>query len=120
MIDADVVVVGTGIAGLSATVTAAEEGAKVVLLEKMGSVGGASLVCGGEILAAGTQMQKDQGIEDSSESLRDYWIEVGQGNVNEANGELFFKQYPSSGSSIQTSATMGRQAGKAAALSATK
>ena len=83
VIEADVVVVGTGIAGLSAAVTAAEEGAKVVLLEKMGSVGGASLVCGGEILAAGTQMQKDQGIEDSSESLKDYWIEAGQGNVNE-------------------------------------
>lgn len=83
VIEADIIVVGSGIAGLSAAVTASEEGAKVVLLEKMGTVGGASLVCGGEILAAGTQMQKDQDIEDSTESLKDYWMEVGQGNVNE-------------------------------------
>ena len=36
VIEADVVVVGSGIAGLSAAVTASEEGAKVVLIEKMG------------------------------------------------------------------------------------
>lgn len=83
VIETDVVVIGSGIAGLSAAVTASEEGAKVVLLEKMGSVGGASIVCGGEILAAGTDLQKAQGIEDSVESLKEYWIEVGQGNVNE-------------------------------------
>lgn len=83
VIDADVVVVGAGIAGLSAAVTASEEGAKVVLLEKMGSVGGASIVCGGEILASGTEMQKSQGIEDSSEALNQYWFEVGEGKINE-------------------------------------
>lgn len=32
-----------------------------------------------------------------------------------ANGELFYQQYPCSGSSIQMNATMGIQAGKAAA-----
>lgn len=83
IIDADVVVIGAGIAGLSAAVTASEEGAKVVLLEKMGNVGGASIVCGGEILAAGTEMQKSQGIEDSSEALKQYWFEVGEGKINE-------------------------------------
>lgn len=82
VIEADVVVVGAGIAGLSAAVTAAEEGAKVVLLEKMPSVGGASIVCGGEVLAAGTQAQADQGIEDTSEALANYWIEIGGDKVN--------------------------------------
>ncbi len=79
----DVVVAGGGIAGLSAAITAAKAGAKVVLVEKMGALGGASLVCGGEILAAGTQMQKDQGIKDDAESLARYWTDKGHGQVNE-------------------------------------
>ncbi|WP_326910157.1 FAD-dependent oxidoreductase [Sedimentibacter sp. MB31-C6] len=83
VIETDVVVVGGGIAGLSAAVAASEEGSKVVLLEKMASVGGASIVCGGEIIAAGTEMQKNQGIEDSTEDLKNYWLEVGQEKVNE-------------------------------------
>lgn len=82
-IETDVVVVGSGIAGLSAAVSAAEEGAKVVLLEKMGSVGGASITCGGEILAGGSEMQAAQGIEDTAEGLKQYWLEVGKGKINE-------------------------------------
>lgn len=82
-IDTDVVVVGSGVAGLSAAVTAAEEGAKVILLEKMGSVGGASIACGGEVLAAGSEMQAAQGIEDTAEGLKEYWLEIGKGKINE-------------------------------------
>ena len=37
-IDAEVVVVGAGIAGLSAAISAAEAGAKTILLEKMATV----------------------------------------------------------------------------------
>ena len=83
LIETDVVVVGSGIAGLSAAIEAAQAGAKVVLVEKMASVGGASITCGGEVIGAGTQMQKDQGIEDSQEALVAYWIEKGEGHVSE-------------------------------------
>lgn len=83
VLETDVVVVGAGIAGLSAAVSAAENGAKVILVEKMGSVGGASIVCGGEVLAGGTSMQAEQGIEDSVEGLKNYWLEIGEGKVNE-------------------------------------
>ena len=83
VLETDVVVVGAGIAGLSAAVSAAENGAKVILVEKMASVGGASIVCGGEVLAGGTSMQAEQGIEDSVEALKNYWLEIGEGNVNE-------------------------------------
>ena len=82
-LEADVVVVGAGVAGLSAAIEAAEAGAKVVLLEKMGAVGGSSITCGGEVLAAGTQLQKDQGIEDTAEALGDLWVEAGEGKANE-------------------------------------
>lgn len=45
-INADVVVVGGGGAGLASAVAAAQNGASVVIIEKNGSVGGDTLVCG--------------------------------------------------------------------------
>ena len=44
--DADVVVVGGGGAGLVAAIAAAQQGKKVVILEKNGECGGDTLVCG--------------------------------------------------------------------------
>lgn len=82
-IETEVLVVGSGIAGLSAAIEAAEAGAQVTLIEKMGTVGGASITCGGEVIGAGTALQKAQGIEDSQEALIQYWIDKGEGHVNE-------------------------------------
>ena len=50
----DVVVVGAGLAGLTAALTAEQAGAKVALLEKLGIVGGTSIFSFGSLLAAGT------------------------------------------------------------------
>ncbi len=44
--EADVVVVGGGGAGLAAAISASENGAKVLVIEKNGAVGGDTLVCG--------------------------------------------------------------------------
>ncbi|MGJ0845318.1 flavocytochrome c [Tissierella praeacuta] len=63
----DVVVIGGGGAGLSAAVEAQSSGAKVVLLEKMSSLGGNTLVSGGGLNVPGTKQQKALGIEDSVE-----------------------------------------------------
>jgi succinate dehydrogenase/fumarate reductase flavoprotein subunit len=46
----DVVVVGYGSAGTAAAVTAHDQGAKVVILEKMPEGGGNSRICGGNII----------------------------------------------------------------------
>ena len=81
--ETDVVVVGGGIAGLAAALGAAESGANVILLEKAAFTGGASAASGGEILAAGTSVQAAAGIEDTAQSLVDYWLEKGEGGVNE-------------------------------------
>lgn len=50
----DVVVVGAGLAGLTAALSAEQAGAKVALLEKLGFVGGTSIFSSGNFLAAGT------------------------------------------------------------------
>lgn len=81
--ETDIVVVGGGIAGLSAAVEALEQGAKVTLVEKMPIVGGSTTRSGGKILAAGTDIQKAHGIEDSAEAFGDFLLEVGENQVDE-------------------------------------
>ena len=46
-LSAELVVIGGGGAGMSAAVTAADEGAHVILLEKMGALGGNTIISGG-------------------------------------------------------------------------
>ena len=64
-LDCDVVVVGAGGAGLTAASRATEEGAKVIVLEKMPIVGGNSLKATGGMNAAGTKFQAALDITDS-------------------------------------------------------
>jgi fumarate reductase flavoprotein subunit len=59
--DCDVCVVGCGVSGLSACVSAAEQGLSVIGLEKAGSTGGGGRGTEG-VFAVGSQMQKDLGI----------------------------------------------------------
>lgn len=62
---ADVVIVGGGGSGLAAAISAAETGAKVVLLEKNAELGGTTRLSIGSITATGTALQKRAGITDS-------------------------------------------------------
>ena len=66
----DVVIVGSGGAGMTAALFAAENGANVVLLEKTGYMGGATLMSAGIIPATGTKQQKDAKIDDSIENFK--------------------------------------------------
>ncbi|QYJ85922.1 flavocytochrome c [Shewanella mesophila] len=63
----DVVVIGSGGAGFSAAITAKNAGANVVIIEKMPTVGGNSLITGGQMNVPGNWVQKKMGIEDSIE-----------------------------------------------------
>ena len=66
---ADIIIVGAGGAGLSAAIAAAEAGAeKVVVLEMTAKTGGALNFTSGSMSAAGTIIQKEEGIEDTVES----------------------------------------------------
>ena len=64
-IHTEVVIVGGGGTGLAAAVSALENGAKVVIIEKMGYLGGSTNVCGGAFNASDTSYQKALKIEDN-------------------------------------------------------
>ncbi len=64
---ADVIVIGGGGAGLAAAVSASDAGASVIVIEKMGAVGGNTIVCGGIYNCPDPELQKPEGIEDSPE-----------------------------------------------------
>jgi flavocytochrome c len=65
----DVVIVGSGFAGLAAALEAHDAGASVKILEKMEKPGGNSWINGGQVATAGSALQKKQGIVDTPESM---------------------------------------------------
>ncbi|MFB3924479.1 MAG: flavocytochrome c [Syntrophales bacterium] len=77
----DIIAVGAGGAGLAAAVDASAAGRSFLVLEKMPVIGGSSLICGGALAFAGTDMQKEQNIKDSNELLYKDIMKVGD-NVN--------------------------------------
>ena len=67
---ADVVVIGGGGAGLASAISSMQAGAKkVIVLEKLGYVGGSTNVSEGALNAVDDQRQKAQGIKDSYETF---------------------------------------------------
>ncbi|GEK31897.1 hypothetical protein KZO01_22060 [Kurthia zopfii] len=78
-LETDVVVLGTGGAALVAAVTAAEEGAKVIALEKTHQIGGTTAFSGGVTWIPVNRYMKDAGIEDSEEAAIKYIERLSQG-----------------------------------------
>jgi fumarate reductase flavoprotein subunit len=60
--DTDIVIVGGGLSGLAAALTAAEKGANAIVLEKLHFLGGAGLFPEGS-LGIGTRYQRQKGIQ---------------------------------------------------------
>lgn len=63
----DVIVIGSGYAALAASITSAEKGNKVLMMEKMGRLGGNSVINGGLLAVVGSPKQKAEGVKDSIE-----------------------------------------------------
>ena len=66
---ADVIIVGGGGAGLAAAISATEQGASVILIEKMGFFGGNSIVAGGIYNCPDPDLQDYADITSSLDSL---------------------------------------------------
>lgn len=60
----DVIVIGSGLAGLCAGITSAENGAKTLIVEKLDITGGTSRYSFGEYAACCSNFQKKQNIDD--------------------------------------------------------
>ena len=58
----DVIVIGAGFSGMNAALEAAENGAKVYLIEKNNAMGGSIRFAGGTTSAAGAKMQIEAGV----------------------------------------------------------
>ncbi|PWC10582.1 flavocytochrome c [Brenneria roseae subsp. americana] len=78
----DIVIIGAGGAGMSAAIEAHNQGAKVILLEKMPFAGGNTARAEGGLNAAGTEYQKAKGIEDSPELFYQDTMKGGQQKNN--------------------------------------
>jgi fumarate reductase flavoprotein subunit len=62
--ETDVVIVGSGAAGLAAAVEAGDHKAKVIVLEKMANIGGCSRVSGGNYGSPNTSVQQKAAAKD--------------------------------------------------------
>lgn len=87
--DADLIIIGAGGAGLSAAIEAVELGAeKVIILEMTAKTGGALNFTSGSMSAAGTIIQKEDGIEDTVDSYIADIINNGDDFGGQPNVEL--------------------------------
>src|SRR3546814_4890820 len=73
---ADVVILGSGAAGLTAAIVAANEGMRVIVLEKTGVYGGSAAISGGVVWVPNHSGMKSLGIEDSREKAALYLSRV--------------------------------------------
>jgi fumarate reductase flavoprotein subunit len=80
-LNTDILVIGAGGAGLSAANIIIREGKRVIVLEKMSSVGGATAISGGAFLAGASRLQRERGVSgDSVESIFDDLLKGGEDN----------------------------------------
>jgi succinate dehydrogenase/fumarate reductase flavoprotein subunit len=69
-LEADVVIIGSGAAGLPAAIKAADGGASVLVVETNYDIGGHAIISGGNVpLGGGTSAQKKYGIADSPDTV---------------------------------------------------
>jgi fumarate reductase flavoprotein subunit len=78
----DVVVIGSGGAGLAAAIQACDEGAKVLIIEKMPVIGGNTIKASAGMNAAQTRFQKQKGIVDNKELFYQETLKSGKNKNN--------------------------------------
>ena len=77
--EVDVLIVGSGFAGLSAAIEAKNTNNNVVIIEKIKAAGGNSIISDGGIAAPNTHLQHQRNIDDSKELMYQDMIKAGLG-----------------------------------------
>jgi succinate dehydrogenase/fumarate reductase flavoprotein subunit len=74
-LSADVVIIGAGVAGLPATITARDLGASVIVVDENFDIGGRGMLSGGRVhLGGGHALQQKAGIKDSADQVFADWV----------------------------------------------
>ncbi|MBN8983353.1 MAG: FAD-dependent oxidoreductase, partial [Rhizobiales bacterium] len=92
--DCDVLVVGSGAAGLSAAVTAAHRGLKVLIVEKEPRFGGTTARSGGWLWIPGTSLARAWGINETPDAARTYLRHEAGNNFDAARVDAFLSAGP--------------------------
>jgi urocanate reductase len=72
---ADVVIIGAGVAGLAAAITARDHSASVIAVEENYDIGGRGILSGGRLhLGGGNAMQQKHGIKDTPDQVYADWV----------------------------------------------
>ena len=79
-LSADVVIIGAGVAGLPAAITARDLGASVIVVDSNHDIGGRGILSGGRVhLGGGHALQEKFGIKDSADSVFADWVRFDTG-----------------------------------------
>jgi 3-oxosteroid 1-dehydrogenase len=90
----DVVVVGSGAAGMTAALAAARQGLRTVLVEKAATFGGSTARSGGGIWAPNNEVLRRAGVPDTPEQARTYLAHIVGDVVDEERRRAFLDNAP--------------------------
>src|SRR5512133_3048178 len=93
-IEYDVLVVGTGASGMSAAVTAAYEGLKVLVVDKASMYGGTTARSGGWLWIPNTKLATEQGIHEPPGAARTYLQHEATTHFDAARVDAFLENGP--------------------------
>jgi succinate dehydrogenase/fumarate reductase flavoprotein subunit len=94
MSEVDVIILGTGAAGMAAALAAHEAGASVALVERHDRIGGTSAISGGVIWVADNPRMRAGGMADSREDALAYFRSLDHGDLVDDTLEAFVDRGP--------------------------
>ena len=92
--ECDVLVIGSGASGMSAAVSAAAHGLKVLIIEKEPKFGGTTARSGGWLWIPGTSLAKAWGIQESPDLARTYLRHEAGNSFDSARVDAFIEHGP--------------------------
>lgn len=102
----DLVVIGSGAAGLTAALAAAHRGARVAVLERAGAFGGTSAISGGGLWIPGNPLARELGFDDTTTEVEAYLRKLTVGLVAEDLIQSFVEFAPLAFSFLQEQTPM--------------